>query len=416
MLAALLMFFLLGDSLQFADITASAGIHETRPATASAWTDYDRDGLPDLFATGGSAQNMLYRNHGDGTFRESPQSSQLQSPDLNSKGAVWADVDNDGWRDLYVFGAGANRLFRNLAGAGFADVTLSAGVGDIGDSSAAAFGDFDADGWLDLYVANHSCLPDCAHEDLSRSRDTLYRNKGDGSFSDVSGLLGFEALLGAGMAAGWLDVDEDRDLDLLVVNDAAVGGLGNQLWRNDGAGGAGWRFHNASAETDTDALAREMDMASGDVDNDGDIDRFAFSLALPDDAGGNAHTTRFASADFDRDGRMDIAATHEGGLRLYRNVSVAGMANNWLALDMRGGGAIDMDAVGTRVTVETDDGLRQTREVTTGSGAELSLHFGLGDAEMRRVVVSWLDGMYHEYTRAPVNRRCVVSRTAMECD
>ena len=406
MIAALLMFFLLGDSLDFADVTQRSGIHAASQVTASAWADFDRDGLPDL-ALIGSAQITLYNSLGDGAFRESPRSQRLRMPDANASGAVWADYDNDGFPDLYVFGMGANRLFRNLAGEGFADVTLPAGVGDIGNSSAAAWGDFDADGWLDLYVANAPC-PDCAPNERSRSRDALYRNKGNGAFTDVSGLLGFDALLGAGMAARWLDYDNDRDLDLLAVNDSDMDAAGNRLWRNDGAGGAAWRFHNAASQTDTAQLARRLGMASGDVDNDGDPDILA--------AGETPHNAQFSSADFDNDGRIDFAlTTPDTGLRLYRNVSVAGMANNWLALDMQGGSGIDRDAIGTRVTVETDTGLRQTRAVHASSGAEKTLRFGLGDGQIRRVVVSWLDGTYHEYTRVPVNRRCAITRTTMQC-
>ena len=226
MFAALLLFFLLSDSILFSDVSQSAGISaahraiwdENAPgpypdgylAAGSGWADYDNDGWVDLFVAGNLAPNALYRNLGDGEFVESPHSHQLQLPDIPSGGAVWADYDNDGWRDLYVLNMGANRLFRNLAGEGFVDVTLAAGVGDNGKSSSAAWGDYDEDGWLDLYVTNWACLPECVPRDFSQSRDTLYHNNGDGTFTDVSGLLGFEALLGAGFAVSWLDYDDDR--------------------------------------------------------------------------------------------------------------------------------------------------------------------------------------------------------------
>ena len=522
MFAALLLFFLLGDSIIFSDVSHSAGItapyraiwNENAPgpypdgylAAGSAWADYDGDGWVDLFVAGNLAPNALYRNRGDGTFAESPYSQQLSLPDIPSGGAVWADYDNDGWRDLYVLNMGPNRLFRNLDGRGFDDVTLRAGVGDNGKASSAAWGDFDEDGHLDLYVTNWACLPECELSDFARSRDTLYHNNGDGTFTDVSGLLGFEALLGAGFAVSWLDYDDDRDLDLYVVNDKAVNALGNVLFRNDGAGCAGWCFHDASAAAGADSIVHGMGLASGDYDNDGDIDLYFSNMvramallenrgdgrfdeaaerlgvayhtgeavgwgtsfldydndgwldlylaatgispvygkagmhyaypdmlwqnlrgggfrAMPQElfSAGKEPTMGFSSADYDRDGRMDYALTiWDSGHRLYNNVAVAGLLNNWIAFELQGGGGIDRDAIGTRVTVVTQDGLSQMRELKSGSslgaGEELTLHFGLGDSEIRRVIVSWLDGVYHEYTQAPLNQRCRITRAEMRCD
>ena len=162
----------------------------------AAWADFDGDGWVDLFVSGNLDPNVLYRNEGDGRFSVSEHSEMLSLPDVPSGGAVWADYDNDGWRDLYVLNMGANRLYRNLGGSGFADVTVEAGVGDNGKGTTAAFGDYDEDGHLDLYVANWSCIPGCEISDFARSRDVLYHNNGDGSFSDVSGLLSFEGFAG----------------------------------------------------------------------------------------------------------------------------------------------------------------------------------------------------------------------------
>ena len=296
----------LDDTVLFRDVSAQAGIAATHRAiwyedvpvpyddaylaAGSAWADFDQDGWVDLFVSGNLDPNVLYRNNGDGTFAVSEFSAALSLPNTASGGAVWADYDNDGWRDLYVLNNGPNRLFRNLAGAGggpvstraggtvstraFEDVTEAAGVGDIGKGTSAAWGDYDEDGHLDLYVTNWSCYPECELLDFSRSRDVLYHNNGDGSFTDVSGLLGFEPLLGAGFAVSWLDYDDDRDLDLYVVNDKAVNALGNVLWRNDGAGCGGWCFTNVSARSSADSVVHGMGLASGDYDNDGDLDLY----------------------------------------------------------------------------------------------------------------------------------------------
>ena len=155
-------------------------------AIGQAWGDYDRDGWIDLFVTGNLEPNILYRNLGDGGFAVSALSDQLSLPDLPSGGATFADYNNDGWLDLYILNFGANRLFRNDAGAGFTDVTLEAGVGDRGKGTSAAWGDYDGDGWLDLYLTNWSCYPECDPVDFAAQQDRLYHNNGDGSFTDVT--------------------------------------------------------------------------------------------------------------------------------------------------------------------------------------------------------------------------------------
>ena len=290
--AAFLFYLLLQDNLLFIDVSESAGIEATHRAiwdenapgpyengylaAGTAWADFDGDGWVDLFVSGNLDPNVLYRNNGDGSFSISEHTGLLSLPDVPSGGAVWADYDNDGWRDLYVLNMGANRLYRNLAGAGFADVTVLAGVGDNGKGTTAAFGDYDEDGHLDLYVTNWSCVPACEISDFVRSRDTLYHNNGDGSFTDVSGLLGFESLLGAGFSVSWVDYDDDRDLDIYVVNDKAVNALGNVLWRNDGPGCGGWCFTDVGERAGADTVVHSMGLATGDYDNDGDLD-FYFS-------------------------------------------------------------------------------------------------------------------------------------------
>ena len=520
--AALLLFFLIRDTTLFRDVSTEAGIaathraiwNENAPgpyddgylAAGSAWADYDGDGWVDLFVTGNLDPNVLYRNQGDGSFAVSVHSEQLSLPLVPSGGAVWADYDNDGWRDLYILNMGANRLFRNLEGAGFADVTAAAGVGDVGKGTTGAWGDYDEDGQLDLYVTNWSCIPECEIRDFSRSRDVLYHNNGDGTFTDVSGLLGFEQLLGAGFSVSWVDIDDDRDLDLYVVNDKAVNALGNVLWRNDGAGCGGWCFTDVSARSGADVVVHGMGLATGDYDNDGDLDfyfsnmvramvllenlgdgefRDASALAGVDYETGEAvgwgtvfldydndgwldlylaatgispiygkagmhfpypdmlyhnegdgsfravegarftdddyATMGLSTADYDRDGRIDFALTRwDSGHRLFRNNAYDGLRNNWIAFELEGGGGLDRDALGTRVTVETEDGLKLMRELKAGSslgaGNELVLHFGVGDSAIRRVIVSWLNGDLHEYTNVPVNQRCRITRELMDCE
>ncbi len=245
-----------------------------------AWGDYDNDGFVDLFLTGGLVASKLYRNNGDGTFALSEHAADVALPDTWTGGAVWADYDNDGFKDLYVLANGANVLFRNEVGQGFRDVTEAAGVGDAGRSSTAAWADYDGDGHLDLFVANWSCFPGCQPPDPALASDRLYRNLGDGTFEDVSSLLG-EKLRGAGFSASFADYDNDGDPDIYVVNDQIVHPIGNVLWRNDGPGCGGWCWTDASGETGTGAVRNSMGLAVGDYDNDLDLDFYFSDMGVP---------------------------------------------------------------------------------------------------------------------------------------
>ena len=281
----------LADRPIFRDVSAEAGIRATHRgvwdpdealegylAIGQAWGDYDRDGWVDLFVTGNLDPNVLYRNNGDGTFSESEYSSTVSQPDVPSGGAVWADYDNDGWLDLYLVNFGANRLFRNEEGAGFSDVTITAGIGDTGKGTSAAWGDYDNDGWLDLYLTNWSCFPECDPVDFSLQQDRLYHNNGDGSFTDVTATLDYALTLGAGFVPAYFDYDGDGDQDIYVVNDKLQNEIGNVLWRNDGAGCGHWCWTNVSAATGTDLLINGMGVDASDYDNDGDIDIYVTDM------------------------------------------------------------------------------------------------------------------------------------------
>ena len=292
-----------------------------------AWGDYDNDGWVDLFLAGGRSPSTLYRNDGDGTFSIPHQAADVALADAWTGGAVWADYDNDGWRDLYVLTHGANVLFRNEAGAGFRDVTATAGVGDAGKGSTAAWGDYDADGFLDLFVANWRCFPECPRENAAAlASDRLYRNRGDGTFEDVAKLLG-DKLRGAAFSASFADFDNDGDPDIYVVNDKVEHPIGNVLWRNDGPGCGGWCWSDASREAGAGAVGYGMGLAVGDYDNDLDLD-FYFSdmgepMSLLQNVGGRFRDATEAAGvgaeqqggvagwgtaffDFDNDGWLDL--------------------------------------------------------------------------------------------------------------
>jgi hypothetical protein len=208
----------------FEDVTAEAGLAGLSGVSVALFADYDDDGWKDLFVSRTFEPNQLFHADGDGTFTDVTAEAGLGA-DCCTTVASWADVDNDGDLDLYVGryldpreripttfyarNGEPNRLYRNNGpgpGLGtFTNVTEEAGVGDTGLCLGSAFGDYDDDGWPDLYVANDF------------GRKTLYRNRGDGTFDDVTTETGTLAY-GAGMSSSFGDYDNDGRLDLYVAH------------------------------------------------------------------------------------------------------------------------------------------------------------------------------------------------------
>jgi hypothetical protein len=286
----------------FSDVAAQVGItqlHEKgdacAPGTASgsAWADYDNDGDVDLFLTNDGGPNLLYRNEGDTDNDGLPNFVDVASQagvallDRSSHSAVFIDIDNDGDQDLFVTRWGGNNLFRNdlieSGTATFADVTASCGIVSASRAVTTAWGDYDGDGDLDLYLPNYRYCPG-----NDQSMDFLYRNNGDGTFTDVTSLLcpngvgNCPQLNGLAFSAGWVDYDNDADLDLYVVNDyITTHRWPNVLWRNDGSDGAGeWIFTDVSAASGAGVAINSMGLGVGDYDNDGWLD-FAISNKGP---------------------------------------------------------------------------------------------------------------------------------------
>jgi hypothetical protein len=270
---------------RFEDVTDAAGVATTVPeprcgqfANGAAWGDVDGDGRQDLVVTRLGAQVELFVNNGDGTFGEESERRGVDVTGAN--GASFADYDNDGDSDLLLVGDGPNTLLRNDGTGNFTDVTSTANVGGKPDhrSISAAWADFDGDGFVDLYVSNYmACSGPWTTEqeiitNVDYHPDVLYRNDGDGGFTDVTELLrGVDRA--AAFSAAWFDVNDDGRADLYVGNDFI--GLSpdhNRLWLNGGADDAGWAFDDVSLDSGAGLYMNTMGIGIGDVDRDGDDD------------------------------------------------------------------------------------------------------------------------------------------------
>lgn len=259
-----------GDG-RFEDVTSAANVGggSSTPSYSAAWADYDRDGWIDLYVANGTqrqaARNFLYRNAGDGTFREVAEAAGVDGGATSSLGCAWADYDNDGWPDLYVANFGQpSRLYRNRGDGTFRDQTAAAGVDDAGNGAGAAWADYDNDGLLDLYLFKTNA---------GASADRLWRNRGDGTFDDVTARAGLSEQ-GDGEAVVWADFDNDGWQDLFVVNRSDFSPQKNRLYRNVG----GTVFADVTSLAGVAGSGSGQPAAAADVDGDGWMDLFVGNL------------------------------------------------------------------------------------------------------------------------------------------
>lgn len=425
--------------MRFTDTTDAAGVRGVGYAMGAAAADYDNDGHVDLFVAG-VRRNQLLRNGGDGRFQDVTRSSGIASGEW-AVAAAWFDYDNDGRLDLFVvnyvkwsadtsrycgdqgrgirtychprfFEGLPNRLYRNRGDGTFEDVSSRAGLlAHVGKGMSAAVADVDRDGWIDVFVTNDT-VP-----------NFLFRNNGDGTFSETALAAGVSVPASgrpvSGMGTDFQDYDNDGFPDVFLT---ALSGETFPLFRNDGRGGF--------VETTQPAgLARLSARSSGwcavmaDMDNDGWKDLFtanshandrigeseatgwkqANSLFINDAAGRFRDATAESGlagalavhrgcgvADFNGDGRLDIAVLALGArAELWQNDSAP--THRWLVVRLIGSRS-NRDGIGARVVIGN-----QVRTMSTASGYASSthagLHFGLGSpAEVSRVEVQWPSG------------------------
>ena len=432
------------DGDRFTDITESSGLLLPEGGIAVQCADYDNDGDADLYVTRdgwfGAGKSHLYQNDGRGVFTDVTDAAGIDDPG-SSFCAAWGDFDCDGWLDIYVAsGTGAtgdstNVLYRNNGDGTFTDVATKAGVAHRGEGLSAAFGDFDGDGYPDIYLCNFT------------QPNVLYHNNGDGSFADVTEEAGVAAAHIDAFITFLLDYNNDGLLDIFVGNwsqyeavlEDRVAGRATQekdqpvLYRNNGDG-------TFTDVTDAAGLALALGTMSGvpgDVDNDGFVDIFLGNGGpkmgrwesdtlyrnrgdgtfeeITNQVGvahmGKSHGVTFA--DFDEDGDLDLYVP-VGGARpgdLWENVFYRneGLGNNhWLIVELEGTRS-NRDGIGAKVRVTAGD-LFQYAEVASGysfgCSNSLELEFGLGShTQVDQIEVEWPSGQVDVYRNLSVDRR-----------
>ena len=439
----------------FTDITAGSGFDIEMYAMGVAIGDYDNDGRDDVYITALDGDH-LFHNEGNGKFRDVTKSAGIQNAGFGTS-AAWLDYDRDGKLDLFVanyvewspkldlwcsldgatksyctpesYKGTRSRLFHNVGGGRFEDVSVAAGVGDpTSKSLGVTILDYNNDGWPDIFVANDT------------QPNKLYRNNRNGTFTD-EGMTAGVAYGEDGVARGAMGADAG-DYDGSGRPHLLVGNFSNQmlgLYHNEGNG----LFVDeapSSAVGRSSLLSLSFGVFFFDYDLDGHPDIFAANGHIEDEIGRvqpkvsyreapllfhNLGNRKFenvtaqmgaafnrpmvargaAYADFDRDGDLDVLiSTNNGPAYLFRNDG--GNRNHWLCVRLRGTKS-NRDGIGAVVRVQSASG-KQWNMVRSGSSycsqSDLALTFGLGNDSAASVEIDWPSGTVQKLGSVAANQ------------
>ena len=341
------------------DITNSSGISPTNFETYGAsWGDYDNDGFLDVFLSNRSITypNKLYKNNGDHTFTEVSVSAGIDQTLMYSFCSAFLDINNDGFQDLYVSNDKyefPNKLYKNNGDGTFTDISESSGAGVIIDAMTVTVGDFNNDGWFDIYLTN------------TQNGNVFLKNNGDETFIDIASSSN-TLMNSISWGAAFFDADNDTNLDLYVCsqyNTATGPYLPAAFYENDGD--ESFTLNNSCFSGD---LGFSHSNAIGDVDNDG----------FPD---------------------MAVSNNMNQNMYLWQNNTTT--ANNWLKIKLQGTES-NRDAVGAILEMMIN-GEHQFRYTHCGEGYlsqnSSSIYFGLGATEIiDELTITWPSGLIESYT------------------
>ncbi len=406
------------SGVEFNEISSVSELPDIN-AIASSWADYNNDGFPDLAVSTISSESppLLFENINGISFLNVTEASGLKNPNSPVSHVLWADFDRDGMVDLFQAGRGESVLYRNRGDGSFQDVSDYMGLLQGMSTNSAVWFDYNNDGYPDIFLANSGL-------------NKLYINEGNGTFSDVtekSGVGGDFYWNTTSACTG--DYNGDGFLDLYVTNIGKA--RSNALYRNNGDG----TFEDVTWETNTGDVGDGRTCAWVDYDADGKIDLFTTNHIRPtklyknqgdgvfvdvaQDVGVDSPFDVFAATwgDYNRDGFIDVYLNGHIGTALMRN---SGNSNNSVTIELVGDGLLsNSSAIGAYVEVSTPDGL-QIREVSGGRGCceqdMLALYFGVGKQNVVDINVKWPSGRVCSFDNVSVDKNKWFAIHEIKCE